>query len=426
MEMAHLITMPLEAPPDTLRVNVAYYDEDERAAFVRSMGRDILDGPSREIVIPTPDFCTYYLYYKLRSGVPGYDSHDEVARRWAFAVTEFDGQVEFADGSIRLTRTDGANRGTSERLGEAVGLSVASRLHSLHDGDWRRVPETSSRKTFDFERAVASDGHRFILLEAKGSSVDDNRLKPSTVSGHKQSIKEKKGAATRGERANSILYGTIGVLDGRPNSIARCWLVDPPADVQLDPVQFKVLSRLEYIARWVSFLGPRSQLAAALQTRLASLRALKDISPLDGISLRTGGNVEFPLETFDAYRTHNPWFASRSVVADGTAGGNVYAVGESALLFIAIREQLIVHASTQKFETIGDYAFPAATLEKTVQCAVSQSRFERDFSPFMKIPERRGYKSGGYYRFSLDGHVHYCQSGLVVGVLPIPDEWRVA
>lgn len=70
--MANLITLPLEAPPDTLRVNVAYYDEVERAALTKSIGEDILGGSPRELVIPTSDFCTYYLYYKLRRRVPGY------------------------------------------------------------------------------------------------------------------------------------------------------------------------------------------------------------------------------------------------------------------------------------------------------------------------------------------------------------------
>jgi len=423
--MAHLITLPLEAPPDTLRVNVAYYDEEERVALTKSIGQDILGGPSRELTIPTPDFCSYYLYYKLRQSVPGYGSHDDVAQKWAFALAELDGQVQFAGGSVRLLQADGTSSGTSERIGEAIGLSVASRLHTLHEGDWSRIPISNTRKTFDFER-IASDGRRFILLEAKGSSVENNLLKPSTVSEHKRSIKEKKAAATATERQNAILYGTIGVLDDRPNSVARCWLVDPPAGVLADPTQFRLITRLEFIAQWMSLLGPRSQMAAALRTRLSALRVVKDFHALDGVSLRTGSDSEFATETYDQLGKHNPWFASKSVVSNGPAGGHVYAVNGDVVLFLAIREQLVSLAAAQQFRAITEYTFPAATLVKTVHCTVPAARFHRKFSRFMIIPQDQRGAEAGYIRFSLTGHLHYCQSGVVLGVLPIPEAWRAS
>ncbi len=190
--MVNVNTQPLLAPTDTIRVNVAYYDKAEQAAFTEALGRDILDGPTREVIIPTPDFCTYYQYYKLRKGVLGYSSHAEMAKRWFDTLHEWGGQVEFVDGSIRLVEAKGTSRGTTERLGEAIGLSVASSLHDLHEGDWARIPETNARKTFDFKYPLASDGQRFIEVEAKGAAVENNRLKPPSVSTHKRSIKEKK------------------------------------------------------------------------------------------------------------------------------------------------------------------------------------------------------------------------------------------
>jgi hypothetical protein len=47
--------------------------------------------------------------------------------------------VSFASGSVRLLQADGTSSGTSERIGEAIGLSVASRLHALHKRDWARI-----------------------------------------------------------------------------------------------------------------------------------------------------------------------------------------------------------------------------------------------------------------------------------------------
>lgn len=422
--MARTVTIPVAAPPDTLRVDVAFYDEDEQAAFEKVLPSDILKDIPGEMVIPTPDFCTYYLYYKLREGVRGYGSHNEVADKWQFALGELDGQIEFADGTIRLTHAEGTNRGTSERFGEAIGLSVASQLHNIHGGDWNRIPETNTRKIFDFNGLIASDGQQFVQLEAKGSSVEDNQRKPSTVSNHKRSIKAKKSEATPAERTESVLYGTIGVIDDRPVSTARCWLVDPPADAFGDPQRFRLLSRLEYIAHYISYLGQRSQLAAALQTRLAALHAAKEYTDLDGIALRTGNDEEFTTETFDQAGKHNPWFGSKSVVTDGPAGGHVYAANDEVLLFIGIREQLVAYAAPQDFDQILKYTFPAGVMEKTVQCVVSRARFKRDFALYVGLQREEIEASAGYFRFLLSGHLYYCQSGLVFGVLPIPEAWR--
>ena len=174
----------------------------------------------------------------------------------------------------------------------------------------------------------------------------------------------------------------------------------------------------------ISFLGARSQLAAALQTRLASLKAMADIKAVSGVPLRTATNKQFPAETYGFGQSHNPWFISKSVVADGPAGGHVYILNNQTLLFIAIREQLVTYAVTQDFAEIQKYSFKAATLRKTVDCSVSPGRFQKKFSPVMALPPKDIASRESYIRFSLVGDLHYCQSGLIIGVLPIPEDWR--
>lgn len=415
---SHLVTLPLVIPPACISINVAYYDDEERRKLQQVLGDDILGGPAKTIVVLTPDFCVYYIYYKLRSSLPGYSSHKELARKWYFALCEIDGQLIFANESIRLAQLAESNRGTTERFGEAIGLSVASRLHGLHDGDWARIPETNKHKTFDFDRPLASDGSRFISLETKGSSVADNS-KRADVSHQKGSIKKKKESGAVSGSSNTVCYGTIGVLDDRDTSVAQCWLVDPPADVSGDPYRFKVLSRLEFIASWISFLGNRSQLASSLWTRLASLEAMSDVSQFAGIPLRNGSRKEFSRETFSSGGGHNQWFASKSVVIDEPVGGSVYTVSQDFLFFIAIQEELVVLAAAQDFAGVATYSFSAKVAWKSVECVVPYARFQREFQKTMGSRSPQVRRVGGHARFIIEGHVFFCQSGLVFGVLPV-------
>ncbi len=419
--MAHLVSIPIETPPETINVEVDFYDDLERKALLASPIRELLSDLPKTIAVPTPDLCAFYLYYKMRPGIHGYSTHSDVARQWHRALVEFDGQIEFTDSSIRLSQAEGTYLGTTERLGEAVGLSVASVIHGGHQADWTRIPK-ASRKTLDFSSPwTASDGRRFIQVETKGSATPDNDRKTSSISQHKSDIKSKKKAATDEERRSSILYGTIAVFDDQPESVARCLLVDPPADYEGSPAQFRILTRLEYIADLITFLAARSTLAASLQTRLAALRTLKDMTPLDRVKLRKGSGTEYSPETFKTAGQHNPWFQGKSVVVDDAVGGQVFAVNSQFVILIAIQEQLVVDATEQDFAAIQAYSYTPGIASRVVQCAVPSGRFDREFGPSIEIPESR---SGGYTWFSLEGNLYYCQSGLVVGVLPVPEEWQ--
>jgi hypothetical protein len=422
--MAHLISVEIEAPPSSIEIDVDFYDENERAAFEQSPAWAYLQDFPKRLSIPTADLCAYYLYYKKRVGVNGFNDHTDLVRKWSQALVEFDGQVDFMNGSLKLVQTEGANRGTTERLGEAIGLSVASRIHGLHQADWTRIPE-AKRKTLDFWHPfTASDGVMFVQVETKGSAVENTGLKPASVSAHKASIKAKKLSATPAEQRNSILYGTIGVLDHRPETTAKCWLVDPPSDLVGSPARMRVISRLSFMAELISFLGARSSLAAALHTRLAALNALPSVSSLNRVPLLNG--LARPFESVGGWiiGDHHPWFSGKSVVSDGPAGGHVFSIDAARVMFIGIREELIGYAVSQDFDQIGEYAFPSASLEKTVDCVVPKGRFVREFSPRLKLPETVRPARDGYVRFRLPGILHYTQSGLIFGVLSVPRDWQ--
>lgn len=423
--MANMITLELHAPPASVDVRVDFYDEEERHALLATPAAPLFAGLPSLLDLPTTDLCAYYLYYKRRLGIPGYSSHNDVVRQWVQALVEFDGQVEFGRSSLHLTSATHMSSGTTERLGESIGLSTISKLHGLHQADWTRIPITKARRTFDFQHVwTASDGKQFIQLEAKGSATNDNDHKTSSVCNHKAKIKEKKKQATDEECKKGILYGTIAVLDDRPDSIARCWLVDPPADAPDDPRRFKILTRLAYIADLIQLLSGRSALSASLRTRLAALSALPGIESLDRVPLKKGNGEAYPETTFDITGQHNPWFVGKSVVIDGPAGGQVYMADASHVVLIGLREQLVVYTTQQDFSAIEEYKFPAGTVPKTIECVVPAGRFKSEFEPVIQIPEDWRPAREGYVRFRMDGHLHYTQSGLVIGILPVPERWQ--
>lgn len=421
--MAEALFLATEAPPTKMKISLDFYNEEHKKL--------ILAGPVKErieklkipgdISIPTVEMLTYYLFYKKRAGTPGYRNYSEIAAKHANALAELDGMIDWSDGTVRMATAGPGDRGTTERLGEAIGLSVVSQIHGLTEADWAPIDETNKRKTLDYEYA-ASDGATLIRAETKGSVVEKNVLQVSSVSNHKTSIEKKKEderKASGGGKSSAILYGTISVFDSQSDNLARCWILDPPISINTSPRTFRVLSRISAIADLISFLSPSSQLAVALQNRLAALKALDRIDALDKVGLLRGNGKPFSTETFDFRGRHNPWFGGKCRVVDGPAGGRIFFINMDCALFIGIREDLLTLSIDQSFQDIRAYRAEPGTVFKGLWCAVPRGQFEREF---LLAPDSRIELSetGGYVYFYLEGYLHYAISGLVFGVLPFP------
>lgn len=102
----------------------------------------------------------------------------------------------FGDSSI-LTQINihKCNRRTPKKanfpiyIGESIGLSIVSRFHDLIEADWIPIPEGKFR-TFDYQ--ITSTGDKIIQVEAKGTSVEDNRQKSKNVREQKNRMDAKK------------------------------------------------------------------------------------------------------------------------------------------------------------------------------------------------------------------------------------------
>lgn len=416
-----IIQIGVQAPPEHFEIRVDLYGAGEREAFIASGAGDFISSIPKVIQVPTADFCTYYLYYRLQPGSSTF-SHEQISNHWVRALVELEERIVFGDRSVHIHPEVNLDVGTKERIGEAIGLSVINHLHGVHLADWTKIPHSTSQKILDYSRTmVASDGNRFVQVEAKGSTVETfgTTAIPNAIVQQKSKIKAKKAQASEEDRAGTIAYGTIGILSHDPDSTAKCLLVDPPAGIADDPFRFKVVSRLTFIANLVSVISPRSVFAAALRSRLLALAALDIVDQVNNIPLVNGSANVFPAQVYGPFTEHNPFFQSRSVVTDGPVGGQVSMIGNNRVFFIGMREELIGLAGQQSFEALTSYSFPSATLRKSVRCMVPSGRFAREFKQY--IPKLIATESGGYVQFRLTGTLFYSASGLVFGVLAVPE-----
>ena len=419
---------------EEIRVKVEFYNKAEKKKLLKyATPTRLSEFTDRPIEIPTAEFLTYYLFHRKRQNPSVYGGFNAIAAEAEVAAANLEHSIEFSDGSIRTpVAVKEQLTEISEHIGEAIGLSVISRIHNLTEADWTPIPQErgpTAAPTFDFE--IASDGSRIIELEAKGSSVADNRLKGAAVSNQKASIRRKKVMLRKAEReaaksegkqmSPKLRYGTITAVDRRKQGSVRCLLVDPPTPpTHDDPKVVRLLKRMTFIRNWIAVIAPRSPFAAAISSRVAALSASENPLSLDLVPLLQGNNEPFEFGTFLGFGSRSSFFENRSKVSDGPAGGVVTRFSSQALMLFGVREDLLYLAATQDFEQILGYQAPKGSLEKLVECVVSTKRFED-----LRLPDSLNEKvtsRGGYRIFELSGLLHYSGAGLVFGELPLPSE----
>ena len=283
-------------------------------------------------------------------------------------------------------------------------------------------------QTFDYQ--TASDARNIIELE-KRYELHNNSKKSPTISNHKASIHQKKiSIAAREKTANhnypaNVRYGTIAVMGENKKFPVKCLLVDPPADANNNNARrLRLLNRMRFLADWISFVSPRSQLSAALNSRSAALETLRDPFELANTPLRRGNNDLFDLGPIDRYR-HSRFFWNKAWVSDGPAGGIVARCNRD-LLFLGFREDLPRIAADQDFDQLLSYRADIGSLAKTVQLQLTLRKFQDLELPDTLLPRKTSERLPGgaaepdRFTVSLEGELHYTQEGLVFGLLPVP------
>ncbi|RUR71092.1 hypothetical protein EJP67_28960 [Variovorax guangxiensis] len=408
----------------SILVDVEFYDDIEKkkllSADYPAKARRVLEAlVTKPLAIPISEFLSYFLFH--RKGSDGYGNYEQIQRRMEVAESYIDTCLRFDGTSVGLPSKGRPPRDITEHVGESISLSVVSRLFGLNEADWTPLPSLGGKRaprSFDFE--IASDGKTIVQVESKGSAVENNARKEGSVPNHKRSIRGKKDdlskPGVKDPYPASVRYGAIVALDARPQSRAKCWLVDPDPEWQAyEPKTLRLLKRMAFLQSWIGLLSPRSQLSASLATRLSDLMTLRDPFELDGLQLLRGNGEPIKYASLSPNSIHSTFLAGKSRVVDRAAGGVVIPVRKDLLAFLAVREELVAVVAEQNFASIMSFDYPASTRLTTVECVLPKSRLSN-----IKMPPD-AVSSGSHLHFYLEGEVHYTPSGLGFGFLSIPD-----
>lgn len=408
-----------------INVDVSYYDiaeQDKFKLYPKSEEIDLL--VKNGLTVEMPEFLTYYLFHRKRFEIPGYQNYQMIGKHTETSLKYLEDIFDTNENSIVVKQQlNSVPLDIIERVGESIGLSAINKIHGLIEADWTPIPEQKGRnalKSFDYK--ISSDGKNLIQVENKGSFAQDNRIITDAIVEHKNNIADKKDQQREIEQFNdlspTIKYGTITVLDSRPDGSIRCILVDPAAENDVrETIRIKLIKRLQYLLNWISFLSSRSQLASSLATRLLDLIMIKDPFELNNIPLVRGDGEQFNLSPYHPYDIHSRFVATRSKVVDGPAAGNVVQLSTNRLMFIGIREYLLELAERQSFEEILNYHEEIGSIVKKVECVIPKSYYQKmDLPNFIRDSAR---ENNGYIGFELEGMLNYNSSGLVYGILPL-------
>jgi hypothetical protein len=401
---------------DAIAVAVDYYNDKHRTALSQYPTKAKIEELVRSgVVIPISEFLTYFLFHRVRALPSRYAGYASVRSEIAGAEAMLSDFVEVTHGALCISsHVRQLPNYVTENVGESVSLSVMNRIHSLTEADWVPIPVQSRKKTLDYR---GSDGTHIIQVEAKGSVVEETDLKSSSISKLKLSIEEKK-AKNPATSATDLRYGVIAAISHGPDT-ARAWLLDPvPEGFERSPRDLRIIARMDFL-RWIVWLvSPRSHLATALATRVTELNAMRDPYELSGVPLTQANGRPFETHYGGIGQDYAPFFANRSRVADGPAGGIVFPVeNKNALLFVGFRAELLEIAANQLFDRIIEYSAATASIFKKVLCTVPVGEFASfGIEPGRIIGARR---SGAYVRFELQGLLRYTPEALVFGVLPL-------
>lgn len=275
-----------------IKLTVEPYDPSDRAELLKGDARQGWQRLFENGLTVSDEQILIHSMFAQQQDRDGFRTYDELARRFQDTEREFRSYVAMSEGTIRALSKPRDMKVYTERLGVAVAIIAANEVTQITEADWVKIGETNTSKTLDYEWR-ASDGERFIRLEAKGS-VTEGATTRSNVSDAKKSIREKKETARSGLTAPSVEYGLITLIstgDHRPTIFA----LDPPGpDEPLDPRRERLLGRLAYFASHLALVS-RSKMVTVLRNRRNAIASLSDFDELDGLVLERSEGERFYL-----------------------------------------------------------------------------------------------------------------------------------
>ncbi len=409
----------------TINLSVDYYDTAQQNLFQGFPNAATLNTLVQNgMTISSDDFLAYMMFTEQMDR-NGFRTYNDLQGRIQSRLGDIDDFLSFNNGSVqaKIIGNDMMQVGFTERIGVALGLCVVNRIHGLTMADWKKIPTAPGRNgypTFDFEIPIASTGTNFIQAENKGSTITDNSQQNNLVQSHYARIEKKKNYVRAEEQQRQIpvhqnlYYGTIGVLDNRPKSTAKVWLVDPPAfELEMDANKYKLLARLHYYLDEFRNIGVKRKIIKALEERINQIEEAKDYLQLNNKPL----DVDYPESgAYHLYMDGNMFAAVDTNEAFGRIFLTEYRQKLSAFL-IAFPKTIMRFIVRQDFIAILDFNYNPDFMNENVSVLMRFSK--RDIEQYNLLEnlkfvfnERKGFFEATYF-----GKLNHSTDGRIFGLL---------
>lgn len=418
-------------------IKVSFYNDEHR--------RKLKDTPKYKAIeelvengftCSDADLWTYSLFTEQKP-FPGFSSFEELKirlpRRWKTIEDYF----YLNDYTVRAKFPGAKYQKLTEELGVGSALALVSHIHGLTQADWDIIDVTRN-KDLDFSlnpgrqkiidtlikpgreqssttnnevslnSKTASDGERFIEVEAKGSYIDVDGRK--TISGMKADIERKKTTQRTEQNNQNLLYGVITTYSESKGVIAHSRILDPPATYNSEdsPRKVRLLSRLNFYTDQLNLFS-RANYLIALVNRIRDISALGNYESLDFQPLLNRNSERFEIP--------NSYTQSRTVidVREGLGIGEVFPISSSEYFFFGFDIAIPLKLINQNFSEVLEYR---CELPSVLNVEVSAKLKPLDLRTF-----RIGYSSSESSNdrnrviMELSGTLYVNSAGIILGLL---------
>ncbi len=406
-------------------IDIAYYNDEQRNLFQGFPNAASLNQIVQNGITITEDEFLAYMMFTWQMDVNGFRTYADLRALVQDNLGAVNQLLSFNNGSIqaRVIGNDLMQTEYTERIGVSLGLCLLNKIHNLTAADWKKIPTVPGRNghpTFDFDIPIASMGNNFIQGENKGSAVTDNSIQNNSIEAHYSSLIRKKRYVREQETQmqipihQNLYYGTIGVLDNRPNSKAKIWLVDPPAfEIEMDPKKYKLIARLNFYLDEFRNIGVKKRITEALEERIKEIELSKDFMQLNFKIL----DDKFPVSGGYYLYMEGRMFAS---IDTNEAFGRIFLIEDKqrvAAYLIAYPKTIMRLIVRQDFEAILDYAYSSDFMKEKIQVLMKYSN--SDFAEY-KLQDNLKFifnERNRFFEAIYFGKVNYTSDGRIFGVL---------
>ncbi|WP_405326235.1 hypothetical protein [Leeuwenhoekiella sp. LLG6367-2.1] len=400
-----------------VNINVDFYNDEERELIKKNYPEEydkfekIVE--PRFVRVSFADFKVYSQMHHRNNRIEKLKSFTAILSQIGDLYGNVNVYTNFDPETGRFTAentTNNEQNHVSESIGCGGVLSVLGIAYDLTQADWQRI-DIQDHKDFDFDSAVIENFNKMIVVETKGSIVEDN-TSLEKASKHKAKIKGKKNDLEFLEKyakKADLLLGGITLIDDVNHM--KVLLVDPPVNSDLTEefrFKIKIIKRITYYNDWIALISTRSYLSITLNNRLNALKIIDDIRPFDFVTL-TNSNEE-------VLKLQEGFIKSRSHI-DQKIVGKLYVFNKNKAVFIGLPVEIYNLLAIQDFSAIAKFRIKASITKKKIELKLSRSSAQ--YSEFIQnINIHSEINSSKLFQFSVtDADVFQNSAGLVYSIL---------